>query len=79
MYPFDYKRKKQSKQDRGPIGVATVRDFQQGDFLKVKGSNKVYIRGAYDRSLKKYHLVDTTDVCGNGRMVKGTMIAHDNF
>lgn len=41
----------------------TVKDFKKGEFICINDkASKVYIRGEYDRELKKYHLIDTTDV-----------------
>ena len=83
QYPFT---KKQSKRPRktDPIGYATVKDFKQGDYIRLTKnssckSQKTYIRGEYDRSLKKYHLVDCDDIFGNGRYVKGSTLANDDF
>ena len=58
-----------------------MRDFHKGDFIRLTGKKgtKTYIRGEYDRELKKYHLVDCDDVCGNGRYVKGDTAANDDF
>lgn len=73
---------RRSKTD--PVGVATVKDFRKGDYIKLidktgKSGKKIYIRGEYDRNSKKYVLIDTNDVFGNGRLVRGSMKAHDNF
>lgn len=83
MYPFNSKptRKKYSTD---PKGTAKVKDFRKGDYIRLvdkKGKRgiKTYIRGDYDRELKKYHLVDTSDVFGNGRYVKGNILANDDF
>lgn len=66
-----------------PIGKASVKDFKKGTFIRLISKNgqskKTYIRGEYDRSLKKYHLIDCSDVWGNGRYVKGTTLANDDF
>ena len=35
--------------------------------------------GEYDRATKKYVLIDCNDVWGNGRLVKGTTPANDDF
>jgi len=82
-YPFNKKTTKRHV-NTDPKGVATVKDFRQGEYIRLidkhgKSGVKTYIRGEYDRSTKKYHLVDTNDVYGNGRYVKGTTKAHDNF
>lgn len=57
----------------------TIKDFKKGDFIKINGKEPIYQRGEYDPSLKKYHLIDTRDVYGNGRYVKGTTVATDEF
>lgn len=71
--------KKKCKTD--PKGYQTVKDFRKGDFIRLTGkkSTKVYIRGDYDRELKKYHLIDTTDIYGDGRFVKGFTPVNDDF
>lgn len=64
-----------------PKGYATVKDFKKGDYIRLTNNKgtKTYIRDDYDRSLKKYHLIDTKDVYGNGRYVKGSTPANDDF
>lgn len=74
-----YKEAYECRGSKNPVGFVTVKDFKKGDHIKIKGSNKVYIRSDYDRYTKKYHLVDTTDVWGNGRYVKGSTPANDRF
>lgn len=63
------------------IGYATVKDFPKGSYIKLTNnkSKKVYIRGDYDRFSKKYNLIDVNDVLGNGRYVKGSTPANDDF
>lgn len=80
LYPFDSKPTKK-KRNTDPKGYVTVRDFHKGDFIRLTGKKgtKAYIRGEYDRELKKYHLVDCDDVYGNGRYVKGDTPANDDF
>ena len=80
IYPFNSKRKTK-KNSTDPKGYATVKDFKKSDFIRLTGKKgtKTYIRGDYDRELKKYHLVDCNDVYGNGRYVKGTTPANDDF
>ena len=74
-------RKRIYKSD--PVGQATIKDFRKGTFVRLITKNgqgkKTYIRGEYDRSLKKYHLIDCSDVWGNGRYVKGSALANDDF
>lgn len=79
-YPFNSKRK-QKKNSSEPKGFATVKDFKKGDYIRLTNNKgkKTYIRSGYDRELKKYHLVDCSDVYGNGRYVKGSTPANDNF
>lgn len=72
--------KEKVKFNLGGVSKQTVKDFKKGDFICINDkAGKVYIRGDYDRSLKKYHLIDATDVWGNGRYVKGTTKARDDF
>ena len=80
IYPFDGKATKK-KRNTDPKGYVTVRDFRKGDFIRLTGKKgtKTYIRGEYDRELKKYHLVDCDDAYGNGRYVKGDTPANDDF
>lgn len=59
--------------------MKTVKECKKGDFVKINGKGKVYIRGDYDRVLKKFHLIDTYDVYGNGRYVKGDKLVDNSF
>lgn len=54
VYPFNSKRKTK-KNSTDPKGYATVKDFKKGDFIRLTGKKgtKTYIRGDYDRELKK--------------------------
>ena len=78
MY-FKKKTAKSKRHKTDPIGSATVKDFRKGDYVRINGKEPIYIRGEYDRETKKYHLIDTRDVYGNGRYVKGSTPANDNF
>lgn len=43
--------------------IVKLSDCPKGEYLKRKPeSNKVYIRGDYDRSTKTYSLIDTDDI-----------------
>ena len=43
---------------------AKLKDIKAGEFITRKANtNKVYIKGSYDRTAKKYSLTDTTDHC----------------
>ena len=80
-----FKKKSRSKKGKyDPKGYVTVKDFRKGDYIRLTGKNgvsgkKTYIRGEYDRATKKYVLIDCNDVWGNGRLVKGTTPANDDF
>ncbi len=55
--------------------VRELKDVPKGAFFKIvnsKGnvSTKVYIKGEYDRTEKKYLCDDTLDVLGYGKYVK---------
>ena len=54
----------------------TVKQVKKGEYIQLLNSkgqpqNKVYIRGAFDRSLKKYELQNYWDI-NNFRYVKGS-------
>lgn len=72
-------KKSKSKQKSSKIikGQKTVKDFKKGDYICINNNKKQYIKGDYDRSEKKFHLIDTKDVWGNGRFVKGSTIANE--
>lgn len=79
---FSYPKKKKGYYD--PKGYATVKDFRKGDYIRLTGKDgksgkKTYIRGEYDRATKKYLLIDCDNVYGNGRLVKGSTKANDDF
>ena len=57
----------------------TVKDFKKGAYIRINGCKTVYKRGEYDKEQKKFHIIDTRDVWGSGRYVKGTTPADDNF
>lgn len=72
------KAKKTKTATKSSTGQKTVKDFKKGDYICINNNNKKqYIRGDYDRSEKKFHLIDTKDVWGNGRYVKGSTIASE--
>lgn len=50
----------------------------KGEFVKRKAdSKKTYIVGDYDKSSRRWNLIDCEDVWGNGLMVKsGTVLFH---
>ena len=52
-------------------GIYTIRELKNGEFFKLnEDSKRVYIRGEYDRSEKKYCCTAFDDVCME-RMFKG--------
>lgn len=60
-------------------GYQSIKDIKQGEFVKRKASaHKVYIRGEYDKSLKKYWLQSWDDI-SEGLWVKGTAQAYIGF
>lgn len=40
-----------------------LKDLKVGDFFKLKPTGRVYVRGKYVRSLKRYSYYDFDDVC----------------
>lgn len=52
-------------------GFYSVKELKNGEFFKLKeDSKRVYIRGEYDRSEKKYSCIAFDDICME-RMFKG--------
>lgn len=51
---------------KSKAGQKTVKDFKKGDYICINNNKKKYIKGDYDRAEKKFHLIDTKDVWGNG-------------
>lgn len=57
----------------------SIKDIKQGEFVKRKDTaQKVYIRGEYDKSLKKYWLQSWDDI-SSGIWVKGTAQVYIGF
>ena len=71
------KAKSKSVLKSNKSGQKTVKDFKKGDYICINSNKKKYIKGDYDRAEKKFHLIDTKDVWGNGRYVKGSTIANE--
>lgn len=40
----------------------TIKDLRCGDFFKLKPTGKVYVRGEYNRSTKRFEYYDFNDV-----------------
>lgn len=40
----------------------TIKDLKVGDYFKLKENGRVYVRGSYNRSTKKYEYYDFDDV-----------------
>lgn len=56
-----------------------LRDVKKGEFLKRKpDANKVYARGDYDQSFKKYRIDDWDDI-SRDMLVKGDTIVYIDF
>ncbi|MND53799.1 hypothetical protein D3C80_448460 [compost metagenome] len=52
-----------------------VESIKKGEFVKRKADAKgVFIRGEYDKSSKRYSLVDTEDHCREIWVKKGAML-----
>lgn len=64
--------------DDGARAVA-LKDVKKGDFVKRKSdSKKVYKKGDYDKTEKKFWLQDTDDISG-GISMKGTATVYVGF
>lgn len=56
-----------------------IKSLKKGDFFKLKESaNRVYVRGEYDRSSRKYACFAFDDVCYE-RMFKGEKLVCVGF
>lgn len=42
--------------------MKTIKQLKVGDFFKLHPNGKVYVRGEYERSLKRYSYYDFNDV-----------------
>lgn len=42
--------------------TTTIKDLKIGDYFKLKANGRVYVRGSYNRSTKKYEYYDFDDV-----------------
>jgi len=60
-------------------GPMVLRDVPRGEFVKLnKGGKKVYRKGDYDRSSRKYTLLDCDDI-SNARFVYADKIVFVGF
>lgn len=48
----------------------TIKEIKKGTFFRLKENGKVYVRGEYERSLRKYEYYDFYDV-NNYHYAKG--------
>ena len=56
-----------------------IKDVKQGELVKLlKGSRAVYVRGHYDRALRKYSLTRWDDINAE-RFVKGDTLVTTDF
>ena len=42
--------------------MKTIKQLKVGDFFRLRPNGKVYVRGEYERSLKRYSYYDFNDV-----------------
>ena len=61
----------------------TIRELKKGEFFTLKPiaepkENQVYIRGEYDRSVKKYICAKFSDICSE-RFLKGDKEVYTDF
>lgn len=42
--------------------MKTIKQLKVGDFFKLRPNGKVYVRGEYERSMKRYSYYDFDDV-----------------
>lgn len=51
--------------------LKNIRDLKEGDYFRLRVDGKVYVRGEYDRSTKRYSYYDFDDMC-NEHFAKAT-------
>ena len=70
----------QEQWDSG-TAAATLRNLPKGEYFRLKDSEtaKVYKKGEYCRSERKFHAVDCLDIWGNGRLLKPATIVFVGF
>ena len=51
--------------------LKNIRDLKEGDYFRLRVDGKVYVRGEYDRSTKRYFYYDFDDMC-NEHFAKAT-------
>lgn len=65
------------------VRAVRVRDLKRGDFFTVTpcafpADNRVYIRGEYDKSERRYYCEKFADFC-NGREFNGEKVVYTGF
>ena len=45
--------------------MKTIKQLKVGDFFRLRPNGKVYVRGEYERSMKRYSYYDFNDVTTN--------------
>ena len=58
--------------------MTTIKQLKKGDYFKLRENGRVYVRGDYNRSIKKYEYYDYDDIC-NFHVCKGTKIVITDF
>lgn len=64
--------------DKVLSGFMSIRDCKQGEFIRLDGSDRVYIRRDYDRTTRKY-FVQAFDDISNWKLVPGEKIVRTGF
>jgi hypothetical protein len=71
--------KPHNKTENKTMKAVQLKEVKQGEFIKRKpDSNKVYVRGVYDREFKKYRCDDFDDI-SRDIMLKGSTIVYVGF
>lgn len=54
------------------VNFPTIKTLKKGEYFRIAGKKKVYMKGEYDRNEKKYEAIKTDDIYGNPRYLKGS-------
>ena len=54
--------------------TTTIEAVKKGDFFRFPGKKSIYVRGEYNRSLKKYEYYKFEDINAFNQKKKGTLV-----
>ncbi|MEY4411762.1 MAG: hypothetical protein RL560_21 [Actinomycetota bacterium] len=60
------------------MNAVQLKDIKKGEFFRVAGKNTVWVRGDFERSLKKYSATSFDDI-NRERFLKGATLVEVGF